>query len=63
MQAIVGFLAEVLAGIVLRHGLVLRWRVLRHEVAHVLVVPCVLACRYKKTYLVRWLSDTSNGTA
>ena len=53
MQAIVGFLAEVLAGIVLRHGLVLRWRVLRHEVAHVLVVPCVLACRYKKTYLVR----------
>ena len=50
MQAIVGFLAEVLAGIVLRHGLVLRWRVLRHEVAHVLVVSCVLTYRYKNIF-------------
>jgi len=50
MQAIVGFLAEVLAGIVLRHGLVLSWRVLGHEVAQVLVVPCVLTCRYKNIF-------------
>ena len=67
LQAIVGVLAEVLAGIVLGHGLVLRWRVLGHEVAQVLVVPCVLACRYK-TYpisslfaWVKWYSICSDG--
>ena len=47
VQAIVRIFADVLAGIVLRHGLVLRRRVPGHEIAQVLVVSTVLILAYR----------------